>query len=41
VDRSRELIASNSDMISPLPNIRAQAFYAINDHLALMLILGW
>ena len=41
VNRSRELISSNSDMIAPLPNVRSHAFYAINDRLALMGNVGW
>jgi hypothetical protein len=41
VDRSRELIASSSDLIAPLPNLRLQAYYAITDHWAIAGNMGW
>jgi hypothetical protein len=41
VDRSRELVASNSDLLAPLPNLRLQAFYGITDRWAIMGNMGW
>ncbi|MEP4147639.1 MAG: hypothetical protein ABJL54_10480 [Halioglobus sp.] len=41
VDRSREIIASSSTLLAPLPNLRLQGYYAITDHWAIAGNVGW
>lgn len=40
-DRERERAKGSSEILAPLPNFRAQGFYALNDKWGAALALGW
>ncbi|RLQ20875.1 hypothetical protein DWB85_15015 [Seongchinamella sediminis] len=37
----REASTGSSELLAPLPNLRAQAYYKLNDHWGLALYAGW
>ncbi len=41
VDRSRELVASDSELFAPLPNVRAQAYLSLTPNWAVAANIGW